>query len=266
MSPGTLQRLLPLLLCLLPGIARSACPIERPIRVSFYDLGVDYDPHSGHGLDSDIVDELQRRTGCRFSRTYDSRVRIWSQMAAGALDMTVSGVPTPERERSARFVVYAWERDILLARNAAGLPPSPEAFLADPDLLVGVVKSYRYADGWNQWLQALRERHRVREVPDVETLFKVLDAGRVAAVPLEPEAVTLIGSRYRLTHPVRRLNWFGDRPRLPVGLVLSRTRLPAGLSDLLAAQIRLMQKDGTLLEIFRRYYPDEDARNALTPP
>jgi polar amino acid transport system substrate-binding protein len=69
------------------------------------------------GIDKDVIDELARRTGCRFQTTRESRVRIWSQLARAKLDMSVSGIATPERERFARFIPYFSTRNYVLMRQ-----------------------------------------------------------------------------------------------------------------------------------------------------
>ncbi len=50
------------------------------------------------GVDVELIRELARRTGCRFVEVLESRVRIWDQFRRGALDLTRSAAPSPERE------------------------------------------------------------------------------------------------------------------------------------------------------------------------
>ena len=103
----------------LPTFAASVdkpdCP--APISVGYYDAGVMFDESTGHGVDRDVIDELAKRSGCQFSHQAYPRVRIWQMIEHDKLDMTVSGIPTPERERFAHFIVYAAVKN-MRGRNA----------------------------------------------------------------------------------------------------------------------------------------------------
>ena len=72
----------------------------RPVSLAFYELGLLYyrdAQRNANGIDVDLVRELSARSGCRFDTVLEWRVRIWSQLAAGELDASVSGIATPER-------------------------------------------------------------------------------------------------------------------------------------------------------------------------
>ncbi len=52
------------------------------------------------GLDLDMLQELERRSGCALRSVVESRLRIWDQMRRGVLQLTLSSVITPERRES----------------------------------------------------------------------------------------------------------------------------------------------------------------------
>ncbi|MDP1357576.1 transporter substrate-binding domain-containing protein, partial [Klebsiella pneumoniae] len=72
----------------------------------------------GQGVDKDLVDALAQRSGCKLSTVVDSRARIWDQLARGTLEITTSGVATPERERIAEFWPYFRSRNRAVVRAA----------------------------------------------------------------------------------------------------------------------------------------------------
>ena len=79
------------------------------LRSAFYEYGaLYYQAADGRwtGIDKDVVDEVARRMGCTIEPSTDSRVRIWAGLSGGNLDMTVSAVATPEREKIGRMVPY----------------------------------------------------------------------------------------------------------------------------------------------------------------
>ena len=241
------------------------CAVNRPIRVAYYEFGVNFDPKTSGGRDHDLINELARRTGCRFDDVFDSRVRIWKQLEDGSLDMTGSALATPEREKFVRFVYVAWERDFIIAHLKPGFPVTADEFLADHNLLVGAVKSYRYTPGIDEWISALRAQGRTYEAPDAETLMRVFDGGRVAAIPVQPEVITEIGHRYHLDQPYQRVDWFAKSPKLAGGLALSRQRLPETLTIQFQDAMEQMRRDGTLQRIFERYSTPELAAQMLSP-
>lgn len=245
--------------------ASAECAIDRPIRVAFYELGINYDPKTHSGRDLDFVNDLARRTGCRFDPAFDSRIRIWKQLEDGSLDMTVSALYTPEREKFARFVLVSWEHDLILVHLKPGFPVTAEEFLADSSLLAGTVKGYHYSPGVDEWIGTLRARNRTYEAPDVETLMRVFDAGRVAAIPVEPEVLPEIGRRYSLTRPYQRQDWFAHSPKTVGGFALSRARLPEALAAQFQQAVDHMRSDGTLQRITEKYAPPELALQMLSP-
>lgn len=84
------------------------------------------------GIDKDVIDELARRSGCKLVARTESRVRIWAQIGAGQMDMTVSALMTPERELLVEFIPYIESRQYVVLRPAlAGALTTPAAFLAD---------------------------------------------------------------------------------------------------------------------------------------
>jgi polar amino acid transport system substrate-binding protein len=85
----------------LPAVAWATGVPCGPFHVAYYEYGAFYFQNAAGayvGIDPDVLDELSRRTGCRFEGFLDSRVRTWQSMANGTLDMTVS-VSTRRRGR-----------------------------------------------------------------------------------------------------------------------------------------------------------------------
>ena len=224
----SVRNLVPWLLYCLFGLAaaQSAC---GPYRVAFYDLGLlHYRDASGmaRGIDVDLIEALAERSGCRFETTLESRVRIWAQMAEGRLDITVSGIPTPEREQFAEFVPYFVTRNLLVVRR--DLPPqarSPEGFLAQASLSVGVVKSFKHGAVYDAWLDRLRAGGRVVTTGDFDTLVRLFQARRIDAFLTLPTSWMPKAGAAGGAAPVDLLDW-SPKEALVHGLVLSRSRLP----------------------------------------
>jgi polar amino acid transport system substrate-binding protein len=250
---------------LLGGAAvRAAC---GPYDVAMYKLGslyyLDERTDSYVGIDKDVVDEVARRTGCLFKPFVESRVRIWAHLADGSLDMSVSGIPNPEREQFARFVVYFRSRNYLLVRNdRAARIDSLEAFTADPTLRLAIVKSFRHGASYDPWIQTLRAQGRVHEYSDPEIVARMVSLGHADAFLAMPTAWDVLLKRYQLEGKVDFVDASPD-DRIAHGLILSRKRVSDEDVQSMKWAIEAMRADGTLEAIFRRHLPSDVARRIL---
>lgn len=242
--------------------AQSDC---GSFQLAFYELGALYFklPQGGYaGIDKDVADELSKRTGCQFQTVLESRVRIWHQMSQQTLDMTVSGIATPEREQFARFVPYFSTRNFLLV--SASLPArthTADGFLAEKNLRVAVVKSFRHGALYDAWLARLREQHRVEEAADFDSVVRLFMAKRVDAFLALPTSLEPL-RRKEMANSFVILDW-SPSEAVSHGLVLSRQRVPLRSVEIMQRGIRAMHEDGTLEKIYTRYVGAEQARYLL---
>lgn len=255
----------PLLLALLaitasvlptPGFGATPC---GPYTLAFYELGALYHRSNINGgdafagIDKDVVDELSRRSACQFQTRLESRVRIWDQLARHKLDLSVSGIATPERLVFAEFLPYFQTRNYVLMRpeTAASLP-TPEAFLADSKRRVAVVKSFKHGATLELWLAKLREQQRVDELPDFETVLRVFKAGKTDAILALPTSMARMRGDDPFFEQLTVLDW-APKERIVHALVVSRERVSAADRELLRTSLQSMQGDGSLEAIFKRH-------------
>lgn len=231
-------------------------PTCGPYKLAFYEHGVLYyrDASGAYaGIDLDIVNELARRSGCVFNTVLESRVRIWDQLARSNLDLSVSGIPSPEREKYAEFMLYLQTRNYaLLRRELAARLNSPEAFLADSTRSVVVVKSFKHGQVFDAWLDKLRAQQRVTEVPDFETAARVFKLGRADAILALPTNWPMILRGEGMQEPISVLDW-APQDRFNAGLVVSRQRVSEADRQGLRKALAEMHRDGTLEAIFKRH-------------
>lgn len=259
------------LCCFLLGMSSATTlagpPQHEPsISLAFYELGVLYYKNTDGayaGIDHDVIEELSKRTGLRFQSALESRVRIWSRLANGTLDMSVSGIATPERERFARFIPYFATRNyMLMRRDLPHSARSPAGFLADPTYKVAVVKSFKHGAEYDRWLDQLRATGRVREAADFPTVLHLLKIGRVQAVLALPTSWVPAMRQEGMAAAVQVLDWW-PKDTITHGLILSRQRIPEATAERIATAIQSMRNDGTLLAIFRRHIGSELAASLL---
>lgn len=244
--------------------AEKACP--RPLSLAFYEFGALYHQApdgTAAGIDKDIVDELSRRTGCTFLTRVDSRVRIWQRLASGRLDASVSGIPSAERERFAHFLPYMSTRNYLIIhRRHLPIAGSLEAFEKQPQLRIGVVKSFLHGDPYDRWLDGVRQQNRVDEAADIEALYRMFRQGRIDAMLSLPPAFIPMLRRYEIEADTVVLD-LAPGERILGALVLSRQTVPPGSVAALDKALGEMRRDGTLLAIYTRHIGAEQARLML---
>lgn len=243
--------------------AAQAAPCG-PFNVSMYEHGALY-YRSGEqwaGIDKDIVEELARRTGCQLNMTRESRVRIWTMLQEGTLDITMSGIATPERELYGRFTPYLQTRNLVLVRQeVAPRAASMAQFLAQPDLKVGVIKSFRHGASYDAWLDKLRGQGRVYESADYATLLRVFQHGRVHAILQLTSNVDTLLHDETMRGLFRAMDWV-PKENVLASMVIAR-RLPAEAADRLEQALRAMREDGTMRTILERHVPSEDTAGML---
>lgn len=264
-----------LLLTLLPPAVQAAPPCG-PYTLAFYELGLLYH-HDGDagfsGIDKDVVQALQQRSQCEFRPLLESRVRIWDRLAAGSLDLSVSGIATPERERFADFVPYFQTRNFALMRKElAQRLPTPEAFLADSTRRVVVVKAFRHGPGYDSFIGQLREQGRLVEAADFDTVLRLFLAGRADLMLALPTSWSPMLQKPALMNQLAVLDW-APQDRVVHGLIMSRARLSEAERQRLRQALESLVADGSIEAIFRRHVGERmaremrpDLRPDLAPP
>lgn len=259
--------LLPWLLLAAPTLAANPlCGGDRPIHLAFYDYGLFHFSQDGQvrGIDKAIVDELQRRSGCHFRAQVMARARIWADLASGQLDMSVSGIQTPQRDEFAWFAHYLSMKNyaILRADRAARLRQG-EAFIATPRLRFGVVRAFRHGEAQDRWLDQLREQDRVEESTDAETLFRKLKAGRIDGLFSQPPVFRKALADLGMSADFVAVDWTPEERGVPHGLILAKSRFDAVAAEAWRDLIETLRADGTLLRIYRNYLPTDEAKRLL---
>ena len=272
MRPLPLRPLLPFLLAallsLLPPAARAltAC---GPYTLAFYELGLLYhhDENGGFaGIDKDVVEALQARSRCEFKTLLESRVRIRDRMANGNLDLSVSGIPTPEREQFAEFVPYFQTRNFALMRKElAQRLPTAEAFLADTSRKAVVVKAFRHGPGYDGLMRQLREQGRLVEAADFDTVLRIFLAGRADLMLALPVSWSPMMQKPELMNQLAVLDW-APQDRVIHGLIMSRARLPEADRQRLRQALESLIADGSIEAIFRHHLGERLAREMRLDP
>ncbi len=238
----------------LAAVERPNC--SRPFSLALHDHGLLYSSQTGEGIDKDIADELIRRSGCKVSVTLMPRARIWQLIESGALDFSLSGITNESRDRFAAFAWYVSNKYYLLVRKDVGVQKLAD-FQRNPALKLGAIRSFRYSETANRFVDGLDEQHRVAYASSLDPLYQILLDGRIQAMVIEPfDYPALENATIREQTLIVE---FDDAP-VPHGLIMSRKALPAAQLDAWRALVDDMRADGTVQRIFEKYFKPDLAR------
>ena len=229
---------------------------SRPLSLGLHEHGVLYASQTGEGIDKDIAEELSRRSGCHLAFTVLPRARIWQLIETGALDLTLSGISTAERAKFAAFAWYVSNKYYLLVRRDADVRSVSE-FRRKRGLRLGLIRSFRYGESANAFVDAMESEERITYAGSLEPLYTTLLDDGIQAMIIEPFDFPVIASA-QLKAQTSILE-FGDAP-VPHGLVMSRKSLAPAQIAAWRDVIQSMRADGTMRRIFEKYFPADLAR------
>jgi polar amino acid transport system substrate-binding protein len=245
------------------SLAASATPgdralpdCSRPFSLGLHEHGLLYTAQTGEGIDKDIADEMVRRTRCHLTLTVLPRARIWQLVETGALDFTLSGISNPQREKFAAFSWYVSNKYYLLVRRDADVHSVSE-FRRKRGLHLGLIRSFRYGERANEFVDTLESESRVTYAGTLDPLYTILLADDIQAMIIEPFDFPVIAGAQLKAQTV--ILEFADPP-VPHGLVMSRKSLPPAQQQAWHDVIQSMRVDGTMRRIFEKYFPADLAR------
>lgn len=240
------------------------CP-DRPIKLAFFEAQVLYT--NGQGLDKDFVDELQRRSKCRFETEAMPRARVWKELEEGRLDMTTSVLPTPARAESLWIINYFQLRNyLILLKSQAGHIKSLDEFLAGPKTLVfGRVRGYKHGTTLDQWMSQLAAQGRVHDVVKSDLLYHMLKRERISALAGPPMIYKSKLQEHGLTDKVVIADWGGPSAASPRGLGLSKRTFSEAQAREWRTLIEAIQNDGTMRRLLRKHLDAPEAEGMLLP-
>jgi len=239
-----------------PAAAQHLPDCSRPLTLGLHEHGLLYASQTGEGIDKDIADEMSRRSGCHLTLTMLPRSRIWQLIESGALDFTLSGITNPQRDRFAAFAWYVSNKYYLLVRRDADVHSVAE-FRRKRGLRVGLIRSFRYGEQANAFVDALESQERITYAGSLDPLYTILLDDGIQAMIIEPfDFPVIAGAQLKAQTAILD---FGDAP-VPHGLVMSRKSLGAAQQQAWRDIIQSMRSDGTMRRIFEKYFPADLAR------
>lgn len=248
--------------CALQAQDLPECP-ARPVVLALYELGYFY--RSGVGLDKDVADELARRSGCKFELPVLPRARIWQELQAGRVDMTLAVVKSAERAEHFWLFPYFWAKlvVVLWKENNSDIH-SVSDFFKNPDLRLGILRGSQ-SGRYEEFVQQLREQGRVVEANDTERLYVMLKARRFDAVLSVPMVYGSYLSELKIKDKVRITDWHPAGVSGQAHLALAKKNFNEVQAQCWNRLLQDMIKDGTMLRLVSKYVSKREAEKMLEP-
>jgi len=224
---------------------------SRPLTLALHDHGLLYSAATDSGIDKDIAEELIRRSGCNIVVSLMSRARIWQLIESGALDFSLSGIATSERLRFASFAWYFSNKYYLLVRKDSGVPQLSE-LKNNAHFQLGVIRSFRYSESANEFVDALTAANRVTLAGGLDPLYQALLVNRIQGLIMEPFDYPVVHEKN-----LRELTEIVEFNDLAVahGVIMSNKSLSPAEREKWRKLVDGMRADGTIRRIFEKYFP-----------
>jgi len=256
---------------LLPGNRlQAAGPADycanKPVKVGYFKLGYRYYVENGKekGMNVDILEEFRKRTGCSFVTQEMSFARIWSDLASGDLDMSLSGIWSPERDKTLWCAPSITSKNyVVLGAAARSSVKNEDDFLKNSKLQFGVVRGYTHGKALDAWLKKMREAGRVEESANVDVLFEKLKLGRLDGIFAFPFVYRKLLTELNMKGTTVVQDWFPEEKGIIGCTMLTKSRFSEAEANRWRDLIRQMQSDGTLKKIFNKYVSASEAEQML---
>ena len=236
---------------------------SRPVRVALFEFGVLYRAATDDGIDVQLLDAIKARTGCHFERVVLPRNRIWAELQNGSLDLATGAIPTPERKAFGYLLPYLKTRNVVLIRKAAAEQLNSMSDLESSAVRVGVVRGFRHEAAYDALIGRLEKQDRIVKAADVADNFRLLDKGVVNIIFSQPIVFRQYLSEDYLQNQVVLRDW-APKDEVSIGaLILSRKSFTAEQARRWDALLVAMQKDETLLKIYRGFLNPSQAKELV---
>ena len=232
---------------------------SRPLTLALHIHGVLYSADLNAGIDKDFSDALIQRSGCSIQTSVLPRSRIWQLIESGALDFSLSGIATEERNTYAAFAWYFANKYYLLVNKTSNVQ-SLSDFEDQPAMKLGAIRSFRYSNSANRMVDKLTRVGRVSFASGLEALYQVLAINRIQGIVIEPFDISDIEAK-RLKDTTQIFE-FKD-PSVPHGLIISKKSISPAEITKWTSLVQSLREDGTVLRIFEKYFPPELAREMV---
>jgi polar amino acid transport system substrate-binding protein len=242
--------------------AEAACSRAIDVPVSPAGRLVFVEDDRVEGVLPELIRERGALIGCEFRFSVVPRARAARtvfELQEG--DLYVPALRRPERDRTHVFVPLSRQGvAVATLRTHAPVPTNLGQLLADRSLRGIFVRGYYFGQAYGDFIDQLLADKRADLVPDIETLSRMLRAGR-ADFTLLPhvtgQGALDLAPRMPLAQTAFRIELLEGLAPMENGVYLARRNLGAADLALLTQMFERAIADGALRRAYLRHYPAE---------
>jgi polar amino acid transport system substrate-binding protein len=245
-----------------PAASAAAYVCPTVTRVGLSDLGYASYREDGRyrGTAVDLIEELGRRTGCRFRFEWYPRGRLFAEFSANRIDLVMSSLPDTTRDQAGRWMPYGYARfELVLSRRAGGGYASLAEFVERGTGRLNITRGLYYAPAVQRQLDRLQQAGRLEYVNDFDTAFRKIQAGRADGTLAAPVIHLWHSRRLGMDDEMAHYE-VAESARSISGAYASRANLAPELQQAFSAAFRAMVADGTVQAVYGRYVGADLAR------
>jgi polar amino acid transport system substrate-binding protein len=211
------------------------------------------------GIVPDLLQLLERRSGCTLQLLERPRARVMLDFQNGELDIVTSAQRTGDRDAVGDYLSYAYSGFDLVLHPKEAPVNSVAALLARPALRVGLVRGIQLSPRLMRAIDSLLERQRIEWARDFANLSARLQAERFGAAIFP----TVIHGKLRHEGTLSaqfRVQPLRDDPPQPIGLYLQRNTLSPNQRQRLTEALQELLREDRIESIYARYLGAEATR------
>lgn len=250
--------------CHVAAKAGAVCP---PVtRVGLSDLGYSSYRENGRivGIAVDVINEMAKRSGCKFEFHWYPRQRLFVELQSGHIDMAMGAFRTPERDAYARHLPYAYlQYDLILREAPARSYASLSEFVERGAGRLNVTRGLVYDSPIETQLALLANAGRLEVVNDFETVFGKLEMGRadgtIATAAIYGKYLKDGKLKNSVVIPIAEAT-----PRV-TGIYVSRNTVPTRTRQFYASVLKGMVAEQLVLGFYTRYIDEATVKRTFKP-
>lgn len=240
---------------------------SRPIVVPAAPTGFNVitDGSEVRGVFPDWLRGLGKRIGCTFEFPVVPRARADAMvLESKGGDVLIPASQNADRDRKAVFV-HLRDSTVTMVVHASkqGQIPASTGTLRKSDWRAALVRRYSFGDDYNALVGELELAGRVDAVNDLDTIERMLRAGRVdfTLLPATLIYASLLDGKPAGNAAAFRYVELLGLPFSQGGAYLSTSSLSAKDLEFLRSAMAAAARDGSLRRAFEAYYPPEVVRH-----
>lgn len=206
------------------------------------------------GTVKSFLDTISADSGCIFEYIQVPRARAWMLLQAHSVDVLPAAVQTPERDREAHFIPTHHTTPQLLSLRKDLSDIHSISDLIQARLHVGVVRGYQFGPEYSNFVALLAQHNLLHEVPDPDTIIKLLEADRIQVTVLP---LTAIADAAESKGVGERLHasTLPDFPQVRIGIYISNDTVTPKDREILERAIQRRVAQGDYERLMRLHYP-----------